>query len=779
MKKIISMMLALVMVFCQIAPVLGATSDSVGTDLEVCTEEKVYANATLAHKFVENGVFVVLSNKASLEFKRFQAADFPEIGCTAVTDFSSVSGARIKKQVEMLSKKSTTTRELLSVDKEKIQSYNQVLYLRIENPGKQNVLDAIDQLMLREDVIYAGPNYIYSVVLESTAVGFPQNEAAYDNLQLWDAWEITTGVPSIRVGVVDTGIDATHPDLAGKVDISLSARFQQIEGSGENIDLEDNELIFGQDNLPDVLITIGVTEDSKQHGTHVAGTIIAQGNNTQGVKGVASGVTLVSLDVVPTGGPTTSAMLIAAAQYAEDNNIHLLNCSFGVMLEKDTDDESSEEDEGDELSEEDVNDHPLKKAWEGYNGLIVCAAGNSGHSNDLCPDYPSCFDIDNLISVGASTEDDTKYANSNYGKTTVDLFAPGVNINSTMTNERYVLLSGTSYAAPFVTGAAALIWSLCPNMTPVQVKQAIMNSVDSASELQEYCVTGGRLNVYRAIISVQSPGMYVPQGNTHHLVYCNCGEQHLIPHKWNYSPQNTTLHLVYCVCGEQHVEAHSWSYTSQSATSHLVNCVCGQQRTELHTWNYTSLNATSHQVSCVCGQQRAELHTWNYTSLNATSHRVSCVCGGQRVEAHSWSYTSQNATSHTVSCVCGEQRVEVHSWSYTPQSATSHLANCACGEQRVEAHSWSYTSQNSTSHLVYCVCGEQHIESHTWSYLAQGLTSHLVYCVCGNQRTESHSWLEMGTKYRCGMCGYITNAIPGIIRKLDDEEQGSQEYLHP
>lgn len=535
MKKFISVILAILMVLCQMLPVLGAESDSSGADLEVRTEEKVYAKATLAHDFAADGVFVVLSNKASLEFKYFRAEDFQEIGCTAVTDYSGASGEKIEKQVEILSKKSATTREVQSVDKEKILTYNQVLYLTIPNSGKQDVLDAIDKLMQREDVIYAGPNYYYSVKTEESSTRNIENAPIYFKLQLPEAWTITTGSSDLLVGVLDDGIDGTHPDLASRINLSLSARFT------------------------DTTTVTNVSTDPSGHGTQVAGIIAAQGNNTNGVKGVAPDVTLVSLDVVPSVGPTTSAMLNRAINYAESNDICLLNCSLGWQVTSGW------------------NDLAIQSALENYTGLIVCAAGNQNADNDEILNYPSCLDINNLISVGASTVNDIRWGDSNYGDTTVDIFAPGEGILTTdsrqtpTSTQDYDTVSGTSFAAPFVTGTAALIWSLCPYMTPLQVKQTIMNSVDTASGLQGYCVTGGRLNVYQALLNMQHP----------------------------------------------------------------------------------------------------------------------------------------------------------------------------------------------------------------WVYTAQGLTSHLRSCSCGVQETQSHSWVEVGTKYRCGMCGYITDAIPGIIRKLDDEKLGCQECTHP
>ena len=150
MKKLFCIVLALGMTICLMTPVFGITSSEPDTDWEISADEKVYCNATLDDEFTDDGLLVVLSNEASLQFQEFKSSDFPEIGCLAVTDYSRVSGERIQAQVDILSKATASTLELQSVDTAKIQGYHQVLYLKLSNPGKQNVLDAIKKLMLRE-----------------------------------------------------------------------------------------------------------------------------------------------------------------------------------------------------------------------------------------------------------------------------------------------------------------------------------------------------------------------------------------------------------------------------------------------------------------------------------------------------------------------------------------------------------------------------------------------------------------------------------------------------
>lgn len=472
MKRLTSIVLVFMMTICLITPVLSVTSNRIDSDSKISAEAKVYSKATLDDQFADDGVLVVLSNKASLQFQEFESSDFSDIGCLAVTDYSSAFGEKIRAQVDILSKATASTRELQSVDTAKIQGYNQVLYLRLSNTGKQNVLDAIKKLMLREDVIYAGPDYIYSV--EPTAIGpnDPQNAGAYDKIQLEDAQQITNGSPEILVGVMDSGIDASHEDLTGRVSARLSRYFM-------------NGTAY-----------IGGLTDDRDHGTLVAGIIAGQWNDETTIGGVAPNITLVSLDVI-SGSSISSSNVIAAIGYAEQNNIQILNFSAGITN-----------------FDSDVS---LEATIHNYSGVFVCAAGNGYKNLDESPSYPASYNtsIDNMIVVSASNcfdgmwvEYDSNlgdYIGSNYGST-VDVFAPGVNIRSTAYDGTYAKKSGTSFAAPFVTGVAALILSLNPNLLPYQVIDIIINNADTIpahsdwEDFDEQVVL--RLNAYEALVNV-------------------------------------------------------------------------------------------------------------------------------------------------------------------------------------------------------------------------------------------------------------------------------------
>ena len=131
----------------------------------------------------------------------------------------------------------------------------------------------------------------------------------------------------------------------------------------------------------------------------------------------------------------------------------------------------------------------------------------------------------------ASDSLDQRWEDSNYGETTVDIFAPGVSIVSTLPNGNYGQISGTSMAAPYVTGVAALMLSVCPDMTPVEIKTRIMAYSDEVNALQQYCESGARLNAYRPLLYAHTLE-YTEQGLFSHLVHCDCGLEHTEAHSW-------------------------------------------------------------------------------------------------------------------------------------------------------------------------------------------------------------------------------------------------------
>lgn len=226
------------------------------------------------------------------------------------------------------------------------------------------------------------------------------------------------------------------------------------------------------------------------HGTHVAGLISAVRGNNKGIEGIAGNhVKIMSVRTVPNGDERDKDVA-NAIRYAADNGAKIMNCSFGKSHSTD---------------KELVWD--AMKYAESKGVLIVKAAGNENEDIDQIIHYPTNFDDNGnvinkaLITVGASTEDPNQLraSFSNYGKKSVDVFAPGANIYSTYTKNGYKVENGTSMASPIVAGVAALVWSHYPSLTVYQVKDIIMKSVNTDPQLADISVTGGVVDAYKAV----------------------------------------------------------------------------------------------------------------------------------------------------------------------------------------------------------------------------------------------------------------------------------------
>ena len=292
-----------------------------------------------------------------------------------------------------------------------------------------------------------------------------------------EAWEITTGSKDILVGVIDTGIDRDHEDLKA----NMWTNPNEIAGNGKDDD--NNGYIddvhgwdfYNNDNNPD---------DDDSHGTHCAGTIGGVGNNGKGVVGVCWNVSMVGIKFLGNDGGYLSDA-IKSVTYATKIGVNLTSNSWG----------------GGGYS------RTLEKAIDEANqkGIgFVAAAGNHNGNNDSRPSYPASYNSENVISVGASDHRGLKAYFSCYGKTSVDLFAPGVKILSSVPNNKYASYQGTSMAAPHVSGAYALLLSANPTWSVAQVKSALINSTDAESLLKDKCVAEGNLNVHKAL-SIEPP----------------------------------------------------------------------------------------------------------------------------------------------------------------------------------------------------------------------------------------------------------------------------------
>lgn len=489
---------------------------------EPLLEEKIYSNATLDDEFADNRVLVVMSNQASLQFNQYDAEDFDEINCKSASNLSTATEAKLKASATQSISSNTRSNGINN----KNDAYNQVLCLELENTGKENVLQAIQKLRKRSDVIYAGPDYVMRLCSTTPDDLSNSQQEIADIIQLPQAWDITTGSSLVTVGVIDSGIQGTHPDLAENINTALSRDF--VTDSEEPIAV-----------------------DCSWHGTHVAGIIGACGNNSEGISGVCWRVQLVSLRAYNENHTGYFSDVIEAINYAEAQGIQILNLSAGGYDEDDT---------------------PLYETIQNYSGLFVCAAGNYNMDNDVNNFYPSSYSrsLHNLISVGASNREDKKWfiADSpgyatNYGQQTVDLFAPGASIYSTVPPNKYRSRSGTSMATPFVTGVAVLLLSKYPDLTPCEIKDTILTNVDRCgTTFDNLCYSRGRLNAYKALTNVVRHSVTYTSINSqkHHRICTAHNTFQTLQH--NFSYQNNVIegwHTCTCIqCSYACAESHTW-----------------------------------------------------------------------------------------------------------------------------------------------------------------------------------------------------------------------------
>ncbi len=278
-------------------------------------------------------------------------------------------------------------------------------------------------------------------------------------------WDLATSASNIVVAVLDTGVRYTHEDLAPNVWVNP---------------------YDGSHGLNALTGTSDPSDDSGNgHGTMVAGVLGGVGNNGKGVAGVAWRVQIMACKCVAANLSLHVSDCVACLDYARTNNARLINASWGFP----------------------TNSLALSNAVSSLRSagiILVAACGNSSADLDINPTYPSGYHLDNVVSVAATTNTDALSSYSNYGATTVHLAAPGDKIHSTFpaTDSFYFTESGTSFAAPYVTGALALMLARYPTDTYQQIISRLLYGTDAVPALAGKCVTGGRLNLRKALSPV-------------------------------------------------------------------------------------------------------------------------------------------------------------------------------------------------------------------------------------------------------------------------------------
>jgi subtilisin family serine protease len=323
------------------------------------------------------------------------------------------------------------------------------------------------------------------------------------------AWDGTTGSRDVVVAVIDSGIDYAHEDLAGNIFINDN----EIPGNGMD---DDNNGYVDDVHGWDFINDDNDPFDDNGHGTHVAGTIGAVGDNGLGIAGVSWEVSILPLKFLNASGSGSTSDAVTAIEYAITMGADVVNASWGGS--------------GYSLT--------LRGAIEEAataDILVVASAGNDGRDIDLSPHYPASYLTPNIVAVAATDHSDDLASFSNFGPNAVDLTAPGVATLSTVP-AGYGFKNGTSMAAPHVAGAACLIRAAGPDIGVMELKQRLLDFADPVADLAGKVLTGGRLNAYLPI-AVQdhiAPDMIVdlateaPGGSSMGLVWSATGDDGLM-----------------------------------------------------------------------------------------------------------------------------------------------------------------------------------------------------------------------------------------------------------
>ena len=307
------------------------------------------------------------------------------------------------------------------------------------------------------------------------------------------AWDITQGSDQVVVGIIDTGIDYGHEDLQSNIWQNLA---EDADGDGHTIEWIDGSwkldpgdldgIDADQNGYTDDLVGWDFVNDDNDpfddngHGTHVAGIMGAKGNNSTGISGVSWNSKLMALKAFDAAGKGTLSDILPALEYARKMGVNLTNNSWGGSSYSIF------------LFEEIMR---AKKA----NQTFVAAAGNDGKSLKQFPSYPAAYEIDNILVVGAINEQGQLAGFSNFGNPEVDILAPGAHIFSTLPGNQYGFKSGTSMAAPIVSGAICLLLARYPSSDYKFIKETIICHSDKSNNLKSYSLSEGSLEIHKAL----------------------------------------------------------------------------------------------------------------------------------------------------------------------------------------------------------------------------------------------------------------------------------------
>lgn len=369
-------------------------------------------------------------------------------------------------------------------------------HFKLQLADESKTLAMVEKLNKNPMVEIAEPNFVYHTMALPNDPNFgdlwglnntgTRGGKADADIDAPEAWDLNTGSKNIVVAVIDTGVDYNHPDLADNIYVNPG------EIADNGIDDDGNGFIDDVRGWNFAKVSNNDPMDDNKHGTHVAGTIGAKGDNGQGVAGVNWNVSIMPLKFLTGSGSGTLADAIKAIDYATMMGVDVMNNSWG----------------GGGFSQQ-LKDAIVRAEQKGV--LFVAAAGNSSANSDTRPMYPASYKVDNIISVASSTSNEQLSTFSNYGKRSVHIAAPGSGIYSTVPGGSYATLSGTSMASPHVAGAAALLMAHVPGLTYAQVKERLIRSSDQIQQYSQTIKHSGRLNIYNALAGVYPEPIDIPE----------------------------------------------------------------------------------------------------------------------------------------------------------------------------------------------------------------------------------------------------------------------------
>jgi subtilisin family serine protease len=398
----------------------------------------------------------------------------------------------------------------VSVGKNSLQSLSKILgghvkstipehnLVVIKRPTVELSAFSVNALEKNPNVVYAEPNFIYRAnrvpndpMLENLwglrNIGQNDSESvagtAGIDIEAEKAWDITTGSQEVIVASIDTGVDYNHPDLKENMWIN------EAEANGQaGVDDDNNGYVDDVHGMNFVEAEAPTNEplDDHGHGSHTSGTIGARGDDGKGIVGVNWNVRIMPVKFLGGDGGGSLEGAIKAIDYAVKNGAKILSNSWG----------------GGGFSQ------ALKEAIDRSNEagcLFVAAAGNDGSNNDSSPTYPASYEVANILAVAAIDNKGNLASFSNFGKKTVHVAAPGVNVYSAINSGGYDSWSGTSMATPHVSGIAALLLAAEPNLTGLELKERIMNTVRPLSSVRGKVSTGGLVSAYNALTNTVAP----------------------------------------------------------------------------------------------------------------------------------------------------------------------------------------------------------------------------------------------------------------------------------